>query len=59
MILPTNVGLLGLERLAMDKHSSLLQTFVTTDVKGFIVLGPDVLVNHSWGLTYKPFKGSN
>ncbi len=30
-----------LDRLARDKHSSLLQTFVYTNIKGFIALGPD------------------
>jgi hypothetical protein len=30
-----------LEKLAKDKHSSLLQTFVNCEQKGFITLAPD------------------
>ncbi len=31
-----------LERLSLDKHSSLLRTFVNYEIKIFITLGPEV-----------------
>jgi hypothetical protein len=36
----------GLERLAIDKHSSLLQKFVNCGQKSFMTLGP------GWGRCY-------
>ncbi len=39
-ILSYSVCLTRLEKLASDKHSSLLQKFVNHDKKSFITLGP-------------------